>query len=228
LNSIPKILHQTNFAFTDSVAKSKKSFVDKHPNWKYKFWSDQDCHELVKNFYPSFYSYWSNLEPSIKKWDAIRSIFLHKFGGLYADIDVIFYKNIDPIIPDNADLIFRSPIQIHKKFDIIKNHFMLSQPNLPFWLKHLNYIKNFDHKKFQQNPDNRTEFELDVTSHTGEIGLGKCLMREISSKLILKENIVILDPNDIINHNFTNSTKPKSFNYANVYAEHFANNSWIT
>jgi mannosyltransferase OCH1-like enzyme len=226
MNKIPKILHQTNNHLNDEVKKSRDSFCSLHPDWEYRFWSDEDCIELVKDRHPNFYSYWSNLDPPIKKWDSIRSVILYEFGGLYSDIDVLFYKNIEEIIPDNCKLVFRSPTKINEKFDVIKNHFMLSAPNLSFWLQHLKIVLNFANP-LMSNPDGRPDFEMDVTAHTGELSLAFCFNLCIKSGLLSRDDVHILNANDVINHNFTNSIKPDDFAENKVYAEHFWNNKWI-
>jgi len=223
---IPKILHQTHSNINQDVIRSRDSFMALHPDWEYKFWDDNDCEELIKENYSDFYLYWKNFKKPIKKWDAVRSIFLHKFGGVYADTDVIFYKNIEKIILANYKLVFRSPIRINKNFDVIKNHFMASCPKLNFWRNHLQFIKSFKLERDQLKPDNRTDLEMNVTSHTGELSLAKCLRKELKSNSLTEDDILIIDPSHVINHNFTNSLKPKDFRQSEVYAEHFANNSW--
>lgn len=227
MDEIPRILHQTNHSLTEEVKRSRDSFLFHNPSWDYKFWNNEDCENLVKNDYPYFYPVWSKLKPSIKKWDAIRSIFLHKYGGLYSDVDVLFYKNLNPIIPDNYKLIFRSPIKINKNFDIIKNHFMASRPKLNFWINHLKFIASFKPGKNQVKPDARSDFEMNITSHTGEISLASCISKEFESNSLIEGDVFIIDPSHVINHNFTNSLMPKNFCQSQVYAEHFANNSWL-
>ena len=43
-----------NYFVPAKCKKWIKSWIDKHPNYKYKLWTDHDNRELVKKHYPKF------------------------------------------------------------------------------------------------------------------------------------------------------------------------------
>jgi len=77
---IPKIIHQIclNNKTPERYKKIKKSWLDKHPDWEYKFWSEKEIKKLgLEN-------------PEIAKYEI-----LHRFGGLYVDIEFTCIKKFD-------------------------------------------------------------------------------------------------------------------------------------
>lgn len=69
--------------------KSQEAFklFCKKNNYKYKFWNKKSCEKLIeqyKNYKKMYYS----VKYDIMKVDIIRFLILHKYGGLYADLDI--------------------------------------------------------------------------------------------------------------------------------------------
>lgn len=56
-------------------------------NYKYKLWTPQDADDLFIG-YEKYRPLYDNVRYSIMKVDIIRFIILHKYGGLYLDLDV--------------------------------------------------------------------------------------------------------------------------------------------
>jgi hypothetical protein len=95
---IPKIIHH--------IAPSDKSrwhpmWFKCYPTWRkhfadfeHKIWSDDsDIDELVRNHYPQYWQLYQDFPVHIMRLDFARFCILHKYGGIYADMDMFCYKN---------------------------------------------------------------------------------------------------------------------------------------
>ncbi|MCB1076738.1 MAG: hypothetical protein KDM64_09835 [Verrucomicrobiae bacterium] len=135
---IPKIVHQTwkTPHFEYWVFKRSQISVQEHlANWDYRFWTDDDLEELVREAYPQYLEDWAALNQPIKRVDMARYFLLHRFGGIYADLDFIFKQSLDPLIDGRHRLYFyRSQEAITKGWQFLGNAFMMSAPAEPFWL----------------------------------------------------------------------------------------------
>ena len=138
---IPKIIHQTykSLELLPTVWKNTpNSWKTNNPKWTYKFWSDQDCRQYVKENFPWFLSTFDNYEYPIQRADAIRYCLLYDQGGLYADCDIECIKPIDDLFYDNKELyLIRTPNN-----NVITNCIMASKPKSNFWLKVLHEMVN--------------------------------------------------------------------------------------
>ena len=135
---IPKIVHQTwkdarpgHFIFQRSRA-SVKLYL---PDWEYRLWTDDDLEAFMREEYGWLYPAWKGLDCHIKRVDTARYCLLHRFGGLYADLDFIFTRGIDELLDESYDLFFyRSRQSIVKQWTFLGNAFMVSKPGQEFWL----------------------------------------------------------------------------------------------
>lgn len=125
-----------------------------NPNWTLKIWTDDDCHALIKQYFPEFYTNWTNLKPLLKMWDAVRPAILYVHGGIYLDHDMDCDEgvNFSSWIRPETTLLIREPTLENRK---LGNHFMGSSPNHPIWKL---YIKNI----VEEIPENYS-----VGKHTG-------------------------------------------------------------
>lgn len=138
---IPKIIHQTYKSISqlpeiwkDTPSKWKQF----HPDWKYMFWSDDDCRTLVQDNFPWFLETYDNYEYNIQRADAIRPIILYLFGGLYVDCDIQPVKAFDDLFYINYELyLIRTPNN-----DVVSNCFMASKRGVNFWLRVVEEMKN--------------------------------------------------------------------------------------
>ena len=95
-NEIPKIIHQV-WVGKKKIPKLCKristSWLKKHPNWKYKLWTDKD----IKHFpWIDKVSFLKANNPGMKS-DIWRYQILSRFGGLYVDIDFECIKDFELI-----------------------------------------------------------------------------------------------------------------------------------
>jgi len=134
MRMIPKIVHLTY--------KSKETIPDKWKQtipawekygWKVMFHSDEDNHQLVRTEYPQLYSTYKSYTIPIQRVDAVRLCYLHKYGGVYADLDLLPQEDVYSYFAEGSLVLMRSP----NTPITLTNMLMASVPEHPFWLEYL-------------------------------------------------------------------------------------------
>jgi mannosyltransferase OCH1-like enzyme len=97
---IPKIIHhispEDKSLWHPFWSQCYESWYEQFPNYDFKIWNDQsdlDC--LVKDHYPRYWNLYQAFPVHIMRIDFARLCILHKFGGIYADMDMFCYKNFE-------------------------------------------------------------------------------------------------------------------------------------
>ena len=84
---IPQIVHQTWKSYDTTlkghVHHSAHTWSSMNSQVIHLLWNDTDIEELVRKFYPSYYSDFVRLPKIILKADIMRYLVLEKFGGIY-------------------------------------------------------------------------------------------------------------------------------------------------
>ena len=167
-----KIIHQTAKS-SDSIGKVFIPFVDSvkknHPHWKYMFWSDDDNLNIIQTDYPYMLKTYEKMSP-IQKSDIARYCVLHKYGGLYVDIDMWSNKSFEPLIKENKVMLAPSPPLLFGN-DTYTNYIMYSPQNHPFWLHVLNLINKKVNKTYLLGKNHK------VASTTGNLLLGNAIKK---------------------------------------------------
>jgi len=91
----------------------------------------------MKTEAPSFYPIYQNYKENIKRIDIARYFILQKYGGIYADMDYMVYKNFYNSLPQDKVSISKSPYP----GEFMQNALMISPQNHPFWEKVINKAK---------------------------------------------------------------------------------------
>jgi hypothetical protein len=104
---IPKILHQTwkSRDLPPKYARWSESFRRHLPDWEYRFWDDDACLGLVKESYPQYLDTYLGLRNPAERSDLFRYMVLHRFGGMYADIDCECRRPLDFIDPSDEFIV---------------------------------------------------------------------------------------------------------------------------
>lgn len=123
---IPKIIHQswTNWISHHGGGKGNSTYYppifrgftellkEYHPTWEHKMWNGEEERELIKEdyawFLPIYDGYGSCHRPQfesglVKRADASRFFYLHKYGGLYYDVDTECLKPHDNLLEQVVD-----------------------------------------------------------------------------------------------------------------------------
>lgn len=108
LKSNCKIIHQIWFNFKDPEIMSDipekytymcNSWSLMNPNWTHIVWNDKLADSLI-NIYPEYKNIYYKFTKPILRADFIRFCFLHRYGGLYADMDTECRKPIDDLFQE--------------------------------------------------------------------------------------------------------------------------------
>ena len=99
---IPKIVHQ-EYKDEDLPANMKawrEGCMRLNPDWEFKLWTDDMNQQLIEEDYPHLLDLYNGYDQKIKRIDMIRFVYLHKFGGVYIDLDVACMKPFGTIFQE--------------------------------------------------------------------------------------------------------------------------------
>jgi hypothetical protein len=132
VGKLPKIIHQT---WKDGMLPSRwckyfDNWHENHPDFLHVLWTDNDNDNLVEQYYPEFLMYYQWLPLMIQKTDLVRLMYLHRFGGIYADLDYECFDNLLPHLPQmHGVMLVESPLTFT---EITQNSLMISEPAHPY------------------------------------------------------------------------------------------------
>jgi mannosyltransferase OCH1-like enzyme len=118
-------------------AIARESWISNNPDWQLMEWSPENNSQFVSEYYPWFLSTYEGFDKKVKKFDAMRYMYLHHFGGVYTDMDVTATKPIDEFT-SNTSMIF---VNVGGLFN---NWFIASTPGASFWLEILKRISSVE------------------------------------------------------------------------------------
>lgn len=142
---IPHILHQTYVStrVPRALHKIMQSWQKLQPRWAYSFHSDADNAKLIGSHYRWLLPVYMRLS-GVQKADMARYVYMHHFGGVYADLDVKLLRPLRPLLTEQWDrhnasvLLGQEPIAhaalLEGKFRQVCNAIIASSKGHPFWL----------------------------------------------------------------------------------------------
>lgn len=137
---IPKILHQTapqdKSVWHPLWKRCQASWLEKFPDFEYRLWNDDDIDNLIRTEYPEFWDMYQEFPVHIMKIDFVRFAFMHRFGGIYADMDYYCYQNFHDDLTDNGYIV-ENPYGN----DPIENSLMASEPGNIFFYKCMEEVR---------------------------------------------------------------------------------------
>lgn len=132
-----KLVHQSWKTHRVPLGQMTTNFVSwsrMHPDALHIMWNDEENREMVHRHYPEFEAfYWSPLLTNVQRADLARVLYLHLYGGLYADLDYEARADVFAALPQTKAKMFvvRSPTLMH---EVMQNSLMISlEPRLAFW-----------------------------------------------------------------------------------------------
>lgn len=169
---IPKILHQT--AKTAEIPGAWQPLQARvralHPAWEYRLWTDEDNLRLIEAEYPELKAVYTGLPRGIMRADMIRYVYMHRFGGLYLDLDYEFLKPFDLldkrlVLPRESD--DEAPL-------FLGNCIFASEAGHPYWRAVLDSLRT-------KPPLNLGDYpEQDILNGTGPGFLTRVWLHEYS------------------------------------------------
>lgn len=136
-----KIIHQSwkSTQIPKQHVQHVLSWSKYHPGALQVLWTDEDNENLIKQFYPQYYDVYKKLALVIQQCDMVRLLYLHRYGGVYADLDYEAHQNIFPHLPQDADvMVVESPVILN---EVMQNSLMVSRVlKHPLWIKTVDSI----------------------------------------------------------------------------------------
>ncbi len=201
-----------------------------HPSWKvqflddefeYKIWYDDELHKIIEESYPQYLEMFNAFPRHILKIDFARFCILHKYGGIYADLDIYCYKNFYKHLKDFDVYLIGSAVPQDRS---VENALMISKPNCSFFVEcmeetkkqFLNFKNDIDFSKHL----NITEF--DHKAYTSFIGntTGIYMVSNIYEKLKNNPSLKIGILNSML------FQPPPSYYDTNLMTKHMCSNWW--
>lgn len=163
---IPKTIHFIWVGPKDFPAGSVKniaSWVEKHPDWTFKFWTDRKRElphpkmELVRiqrGHFETLYDEFLASDNYAEKSDLLRYEILKQEGGVYIDHDVTCYQSIDSLCRQHQ--LFCGVEPPHKPISStsisVCNNFIASIPGHPFMENTINKVKDRWSRVYEMYP----------------------------------------------------------------------------
>ena len=151
--TIPKIIHQTykNNNLPETYKMCQTEIKRLHPDFEYRFYTDEDMDKLMKTYFPEYYDKFNELPRMIMKIDMFRYFLMYKYGGLYTDMDYLMFKQFDllnekVVLPCNRENENGEPI-------CLGNCIFASQPNHPYWKTLMDTLFKIDRTKLDYDTD---------------------------------------------------------------------------
>ena len=100
---IPHIIHQT---WDDENVPARfspfmRTWTKLHPDWEYWFWTPTEVRRMLQKHYPQYLAMYGDYKEAIFKANLMRYFIMHKYGGVYADLDLESLRPLDNWTMDN-------------------------------------------------------------------------------------------------------------------------------
>jgi mannosyltransferase OCH1-like enzyme len=211
---IPKIIHQIGPSDKSKWhpiwIECQKTWLKNFPEseYEYKLWNDEeDLENLIRNDFPFFIDMFNSYSKKIKKIDMARYFILFKYGGIYADLDFICYKDFYSSLDNSKANIACSPWTSQ---EYLQNSLMASPKNNRVFL----YIIDEAKRRFTDNNE-----LMDISSSTGPK-----LISDVYDRL--KSFIVALDKEKYNPIGCKALDNEELYNENTCYCKHYGTGQW--
>jgi len=141
MSAIPQIVHQTwrSRAVPRGLRSHIYSWKTVMPDWDHVFHTDADNDALVASDYAWLLPTYRGMS-AIQKADLIRYMYMHRFGGVYADLDVRLLQPLPALLASRnvSVLLGQEPLEhallLERKPRQVCNAVLASVPGHPLWL----------------------------------------------------------------------------------------------
>src|SRR5437016_6953927 len=133
---IPKIIMQTwkNKVVPTHWESSPKSIKTYMSDWNYVMMTDEDNLKFMETYYPKYVKIYNELPYPICRADMIRAAFLHRYGGLYMDMDIQLKGSLNELFKADAPLYLVTSGNVGS---VITNSMMAAKPGVEIWLTYM-------------------------------------------------------------------------------------------
>ena len=117
-------------------------------------WTDADNLALVDTHYPELSALYRRYPYAIQRVDMIRYLILHRYGGVYVDLDMECFRCIEDLLFDQSCLLSLEASahnQIHQRERIVSNAFMAATPGHPLFEAVIDDLRNHRSRETQSD-----------------------------------------------------------------------------
>ena len=109
--AIPRIIHQMyrTTELPEDWAHVPHAWKQLHADYTYMLWTDEQLRQLIADDYPWLLATYDAYPHDTQRWDASRFAILHKYGGVYADLDIQAVERIDALLEGQQLLLPHTP-----------------------------------------------------------------------------------------------------------------------
>lgn len=227
---IPHILHQTwkTTELPPAWQRNADTWQQMHPDWEHRLWTDEMNRELVAEHYPELLPAYDGYTYPIERADAARYCMLHRFGGVYADLDIECLRPLDSLLAGEQCVLFLEPAvqaMMQNRRTMVSNALMAAAPGHPVFAHVIAWLV--------QHPGSSL-VHRDVLANTGPLMLS-CALDEYAGPeyRLLRGNVAF--PFSGISHELR-VMRDQSADRDEVildaiamgaYAVHYWDNSWV-
>tara|TARA_A100000171_G_C2068558_1_gene113559 strand:+ start:106 stop:729 length:624 start_codon:yes stop_codon:yes gene_type:complete len=148
-------------------------------NYDYVLWNKDMCDNLVKS-YPEYQELYNNVRYKIMKVDIVRFLILHKYGGIYIDMDII--PKLISVKENDFKIAYKiAPKRRHYEMEVIQS---FKENNL--LLQFLDYVKTQIEEKDKIEIYDTWKARY-VYQTTGPYSLNRFLKNKNIDKFIINE-----------------------------------------
>ena len=144
---IPRVIYQ---CYKDKNVPPivKGRWLKLNPDFEYHLYDNEDCYQFLLDHYGARHAkLFKFIKDGPIKSDFWRVCILYKYGGVYADIDIIPEVPIDEIV--YSDTTLYTCISDPNLHLLLNPHFIAVEPNNPLILECINiYMKDKIHRKY--------------------------------------------------------------------------------
>lgn len=139
MNTIPK--HILQIALGEAYRARlpldllRSNILEKNPDYSYTLLTETDAITFIEMNYPDLLETYNALERIHYKSDLLRYLYLHKYGGIHVDIDLLPIMPFDTLL-EKMNCSLYVPLGAHHGGKLeVANGFIGSVPGHPLWLK---------------------------------------------------------------------------------------------
>lgn len=142
-SQIPKVIHQTwkTEELPERWRASRQQCMDLHPDYEHILWTDAKSRAFIAEHYAWFLPTFDAYPYPIQRADAIRYFVLHRYGGIYMDLDMGCARNLDPLL--------RFEVVLPKTIPVgVSNDLIFATKGHPFVEQLIHSLQAFNHVFF--------------------------------------------------------------------------------
>tara|TARA_R110002073_G_scaffold206289_1_gene366075 strand:- start:91 stop:930 length:840 start_codon:yes stop_codon:yes gene_type:complete len=160
-NKIPRVIYQT-YINKNIPNVVKERWMKLNPDFKYYLYDNDDCSKFLLEEYGKDYSdLFNKIKDGPIKSDFWRLCILYKYGGIYADIDIIPHVPINEIV--YSDTTLYTCVTAKTLGNNLNPHFIAVEARNPLILKCINvYMNTKRYEKYSYSTYSITYIMRDV------------------------------------------------------------------